>query len=1142
MDELIINAKMDVQGFMAGTKRLESAIKSFGSSVDRSMKTVQGAGKSILSTIMRWGPALLGVGGAYSIISKSVSAFMSQNQQLQGTLTSCWTAIGNMLGPIITSIVNMIATVVSYLVTFLNLLGLTSKTASQAGQKASGAAQQLKKQLMGFDELYVMQDNQNNGGGSGGGLKDIEPSDWMKRLAEMLKNKMWDEAADMVIERLNELIYTFRDKAEEWGKIAGEWIQGITHFIARILDETDWKQLGVGLANLLNGILAEVEGINFGEDLGKIIAAKFTIAFKIITGFLETFKFDRLGYIFSEMVKSIFDSMSRAIEGANPTLIGQNIANFFNKIDWNGIADSIAKFLKSAWTFATTAFVSFLDAVQWRKIGEGIRTFFTNLWNDREEIVNTIFEVLQSAWNAVKELLWGMFSGDGDEPPVVTALEKVEDLFYAIADAVTNFYNVLNDLQIIQFIGDIAKALGEMLLGALNAAIEDMTNKLNDLADIFKAFHQLLNKEITFGEFLTKLGEVATGVNDVKRTVKESTDSAINLISQYAEWAANSVVIWDDMAQASTNIVGMKRGIDEYTNSLTKNLDGEERAAVAVNKLKGEMNDLAIKYEGLIEECNNTTEAQQISAQMQEELASLTSNYINLLLDQGYSLDEIASALGRSTEEISKQAGMQGELAEKVGQAAQETTELVKENERMSTASQHSASSLESVGTASEAAGQKMENLGRKAEEFSTKGAESAEKFGEEFTTTMGEKSTEMETATTEAGTKAGAGLETGLKETDPAMLADEFVDSFNTELSSKTPEIEATTQQMAKTAVSAAQAEIQSGTDAISQIIQLSVNSIIQTIQMCGTQINQSVQASTNYVVESFSMVQRSVTTSMTAVNNLVTQVFQNMVELSSRAGIAVANNYTAGMTQLYTSATNVAVQLNNTFGSYFGQIAQNGYVWGKDLGILFNNGLVDACNAYLMPTLQQVAQSIKNVIGFSKPKEGPLSDADTYMPDFMQLLTKGVKDNMDKPLDAVQDLADGVRDELENGDYKFGDFEANQLDVAFAGFADQFLNGFGSMIDRLESIADKVIYEMPDVAAGNVVPYSVSQELSQNMGASPASLEDVVSAIDALRALMTQNNGENAGFNITVLLDGEQIESAVTTRQRRKRIAQGA
>ena len=1138
MDELIINAKMDVQGFVAGTKRLESAIKSFGSSVDRSMKTVQGAGKSILSTIMKWGPALLGVGGAYSIISKSVNAFMSQNQQLQGTLTSCWTAIGNMLGPIITSIVNMIATVVSYLVTFLNLLGLTSKTASQAGQKASGAAQQLKKQLMGFDELSVMQDNQGGGGGSGGGLKDIEPSDWMKKLADLLKNKMWDEAADMVIARLNDLIQTFSDKAEEWGKIAGEWIQGITHFIARILDETNWKELGVGLAKLLNGMLAEVEGINFGEDLGKIIAAKFTIAFKIVSGFLETFKFDRLGYIFSEMIKSIFDSMSRAIAEANPTLIGQNIAKFFNNIDWNGIADSIAKFLKSAWTFATTAFVSFLDAVQWRKIGEGIRTFFTNLWDDREEIVNTIFEVLESAWNAVKELLWGMFSEDGEEPPVVTALEKLEEMFGAVADAVARFAIVLKDAGIPKLLEGIAETIYGVFLGV----VEDVTDAFQDLAYIFSSLDQLINGEISFGEFLKNIGEVVTGVNDVKRTVEESSDSAMNLISQYAEWAANSVAIWDDMAQASTNIVGMKRGIDEYTNSLTKNLDGEERAAVAVNKLKGEMNDLAIKYEGLIEECNNTTEAQQISAQMQEELASLTSNYINLLLEQGYSLDEIAAALGRSTDEIAKQAGVQGELATQVGQAAQETTELVKENERMSTASQHSASSLESVGAASDVAGQKLENLGKKSEEFSTKGAESAEKFGEEFTTTMGEKSTEMEAATTEAGNKAGAGLETGLKETDPAMLADEFVDSFNTELSSKTPEIEAATQQMAKTAVSAAQAEIQSGTDAISQIIQLSVNSIVQTIQMCGTQINQSVQASTNYVVESFSMVQRSVTTSMTAVNNLVTQVFQNMVELSSRAGIAVANNYTAGMTQLYTSATNVAVQLNNTFGSYFGQIAQNGYVWGKDLGILFNNGLVDACNVYLMPTLQQVAQSIKNVIGFSKPKEGPLSDADTYMPDFMQLLTKGVKDNMDKPLDAVQDLADGVRDELENGDYKFGDFEANQLDVAFAGFADQFLNGFGSMIDRLESIADKVIYEMPDVAAGNVVPYSVSQELSQNMGASPASLEDVVSAIDALRALMTQNNGENAGFNITVLLDGEQIESAVTTRQRRKRIAQGA
>ncbi len=66
----------------------------------------------------------------------------------------------------------------------------------------------------------------------------------------------------------------------------------------------------------------------------------------------------------------------------------------------------------------------------------------------------------------------------------------------------------------------------------------------------------------------------------------------------------------------------------------------------------------------------------------------------------------------------------------------------------------------------------------------------------------------------------------------------------------------------------------------------------------------------------------------------------------------------------------------------------------WGKDLIQNFINGIKEKWQA-LKDSIANVAQSIKDVIGFSEPEKGPLSNFHTYAPDMMELFTQGVKDN---------------------------------------------------------------------------------------------------------------------------------------------------
>lgn len=106
-----------------------------------------------------------------------------------------------------------------------------------------------------------------------------------------------------------------------------------------------------------------------------------------------------------------------------------------------------------------------------------------------------------------------------------------------------------------------------------------------------------------------------------------------------------------------------------------------------------------------------------------------------------------------------------------------------------------------------------------------------------------------------------------------------------------------------------------------------------------------------------------------------------------------------------------------------------QDAWTWGRDLIQNFINGI--AANAHaLWDTVKGVGQGIANFLGFSEPKEGPLSNFHTYAPDMMKLFAQGVKDNEDMLYKTVADAFD------------FGEVTVNsvrKVDNAFGSSNDQ-------------------------------------------------------------------------------------------------------
>ncbi len=245
-DSIEIPVNLNTKGFQRGSQQLKSAIKSMGNAT-------KGFGRTIRQTIK----TILGMGAAYQIISKAVSAYMSQNEKLSQKMNSIWTAFGNLLGPIIERMIGWVTSAVSYLLSFLKLLGVTNKTASQLSTKAKKGAGDLQKTVAGFDELNKLQDKKDEAH-----LDDKDPTAWMQKIQDLISGKKWEQLG------------------QEIGKKITEFIVSIPKKISELIKKVDWKEVGRAIVGVIKGLF---EGISVRDILDSLV----TLAHNIWNAFLD---------------------------------------------------------------------------------------------------------------------------------------------------------------------------------------------------------------------------------------------------------------------------------------------------------------------------------------------------------------------------------------------------------------------------------------------------------------------------------------------------------------------------------------------------------------------------------------------------------------------------------------------------------------------------------------------------------------------------------------------------------------------------------------------------------------------------------------------------------------------------------------
>ena len=193
---------------------------------------------------------------------------------------------------------------------------------------------------------------------------------------------------------------------------------------------------------------------------------------------------------------------------------------------------------------------------------------------------------------------------------------------------------------------------------------------------------------------------------------------------------------------------------------------------------------------------------------------------------------------------------------------------------------------------------------------------------------------------------------------------------------------------------------------EGIKNIVSTAWNEILSAI----TTVMNAVKSVISTVWEAISGTVSSV---LNAIYGIISSVFNRIKEFIGTVMNAVK-------TAIVTVWNNVKTSIGNTVGKIYESIhagfekavgyvkglASEAFNWGKDMIMGIVDG-IKSCVGKVADAVTGVADKIRSVLHFSVPDEGPLTDYESWMPDFMSGLAKGINNSRGLIQKAVSSVA---------------------------------------------------------------------------------------------------------------------------------------
>ena len=178
-------------------------------------------------------------------------------------------------------------------------------------------------------------------------------------------------------------------------------------------------------------------------------------------------------------------------------------------------------------------------------------------------------------------------------------------------------------------------------------------------------------------------------------------------------------------------------------------------------------------------------------------------------------------------------------------------------------------------------------------------------------------------------------------------------------------------------------------------------------------TVVTTVVSAIQNFITAAWNTIKLVVTTAMNNIWSVVSSVWGIVGSVTTSVLNAMKAAVSSVFGNVVSSIRNAMGKVYSTIVSGFKQavsfitgLASSAFRWGADLigGIV--NG-IRSCIGNVVSAVSDVANTIRSHLHFSVPDEGPLTDYESWMPDFMKGLAQGIEKSKGMVKDAVSGLA---------------------------------------------------------------------------------------------------------------------------------------
>lgn len=194
-------------------------------------------------------------------------------------------------------------------------------------------------------------------------------------------------------------------------------------------------------------------------------------------------------------------------------------------------------------------------------------------------------------------------------------------------------------------------------------------------------------------------------------------------------------------------------------------------------------------------------------------------------------------------------------------------------------------------------------------------------------------------------------------------------------------------------------------------------------------------VNAIKTFLTTAWNTIKTTITTVLNAIKTVFTTIWNGIKSVVTSVVNSIKNTISTVWNGIKSTISSVMNTIKNTVGNVWGNIwngikntmgnivstIKDGFnkaitfitslpsmalQWGKDIIMGIVNG-IKSCISAVGDAVSSVADKIKSFLHFSVPDEGPLTDYESWMPDFMKGLAKGIEDSKGMVAKAMDGVA---------------------------------------------------------------------------------------------------------------------------------------